>query len=177
MGLIRSVGKRTGETKFLVALIYTLLIAGGITMVYPFLIMISGSFKSDVDLRDYDVLPAYFHNTEILFKKYLESRYNESITTYNRTARQDVFSFKHVVPPRTIHQQRVADWREFREQTLLPSDWEILGHSFSVGNRMLPEMAREYRGLDCATVPWLAGDFLPGIWRTGHILAQCVVSA
>ena len=67
MPLIRAVGRKSRETRMLVGLIYTLLIGGGVTMVYPFLVMISGSFKSDVDIRTYDVVPEFFYSDRILY--------------------------------------------------------------------------------------------------------------
>ncbi len=137
-------GRRNGEARTVVIAIYAMLIAGGITMIYPFLIMISGSFKSDVDLRDYDVFPKYFHSSRMLFRKYLESKYNESITLYNINTRQNEFAFKYVEPP-TMQAGRVKDWMEFLKTAQLPATWSLLGHSFSVNNRMLPEHARGYR--------------------------------
>lgn len=145
MPLIRSIGRPSRETRILVALIYALLIGGGVTMVYPFLIMISGSFKSDVDIRTYDVVPEFFHSDLVLYQKYVESRYNESVVSYNVNARQDVFSFKHVVLPPSFPETRVADYREFLDREALAPAWTVLGHSVSVGNRMLPEMMRGYR--------------------------------
>jgi len=146
MGLIRRIGKPTKETRTLTWIIYFLLVTGGITMVYPFLVMISGSFKSEVDLRDYDAIPAYFHSDTALYRKYVESRYNESVRYYNINARQEVFSFKAVVPPKDVSLQKVADWREFLGAGTLPPGWTMLAHSFAIGNRMYPEYARKYRG-------------------------------
>ncbi len=79
------------EIKVIIALIYFVLIIGGITMVYPFLIMVSGSFKGPVDINNYSVIPRYFFNKKVLFRKYLESKYNESTVQYNMNARQNEF--------------------------------------------------------------------------------------
>ena len=145
MSLITGAGGRhNGEAKAFVYAIYALLILGGVTMIYPFLIMISGSFKSDVDLRDYDVFPKYFHSSRMLFRKYLESKYNESITLYNISTRQNEYAFKYVDPP-SVNPGRTKDWIEFLENSKMPVTWSLLGHSFSVNNRMLPQHARGYR--------------------------------
>ena len=37
-----------------------LLTLGAVTMVYPFLLMISGSFKSEVDTESFNMVPAYW---------------------------------------------------------------------------------------------------------------------
>lgn len=145
MSLIPTVGKKSMETRLIITLIYFLLTIGGITMVYPFLIMVSGSFKSEVDISDYNVIPRYFFDNEVLFRKYLESKYNESIINYNINTRHNEFSFKKIKPPEKIHLRKISDWREFLKKTKIPVTYSVLGHSLSVGNRLLPEMAREYK--------------------------------
>ena len=51
MPLIGRVGRRDVRVRLLIAGIYALLIGGGLTMVYPFLLMLSGSTKTAVDAR------------------------------------------------------------------------------------------------------------------------------
>ncbi len=146
MGLISgNVGRRSRESKRYIAGIYTLLIVGGITMIYPFLIMISGSFKSDVDVRDYDILPKYFYSDTVLFRKYLEGKYDESVALYNSNARQDEYSFEKIAPPTAVHPGAVADWNAFLGAHRPPGTWTLLGHSYSVNNRMYPILARRWR--------------------------------
>lgn len=147
MGLIKATGKKDIETKLIIFLIYFLLIIGGTTMVYPFLIMISGSFKSEVDMYNYDVVPEYFFSNKVLFCKYLESKYNESIGNYNINARQGEFSFEKINPPGKIHHGRISDWQEFLKKVNMPLTHSILGHSYSLRRRLLPEMVRKYRKL------------------------------
>jgi len=132
--------------KLIIALIYFLLIIGGITMVYPFLIMVSGSFKGPVDINNYSIVPRYFFNKNVLFRKYLESKYNESIVQYNMNARQNELSFEYVKPPEKLSRTGISDWREFLQSTKIPVTYSVLGDSLSVGYRLLPEMDREYRG-------------------------------
>jgi multiple sugar transport system permease protein len=146
MGLLGGpVGKNRAERRRWIAFIYATLIAGGVTMIYPFLVMISGSFKSEVDIRTYDMVPAYFHDDAVLFRKYLESKYNESVSTYNTNVRQDEFSFMHVNPPAAPNPTRAADYREFLSTYVLSPYFCILGHATSVNGRMLPENARGFR--------------------------------
>jgi ABC-type glycerol-3-phosphate transport system permease component len=140
-----AVGQDTRERRLLVAAIYAILILGGITMIYPFLVMVSGSFKSDVDIRTYDIVPRYFFDDRVLFRKYMESRYNESVAVYNTSARQEEFSFMHVDPPEKVGATAVRDFRLFRERASLPATWSVLGDSTSVGGRMLPANGRGFR--------------------------------
>ena len=53
---------------FLLIIIYFILSAGALTMVYPFLLMISGSLKGKLDAYEFDVVPKFLVNDEVLFK-------------------------------------------------------------------------------------------------------------
>ena len=64
---------------FLLIIIYFILSAGALTMVYPFLLMISGSLKGKLDAYEFDVVPKFLVNDEVLFKRYVEHKYNEKI--------------------------------------------------------------------------------------------------
>ena len=57
MAIISQVGRKSPRIRTLFGLIYAFLVVGSVTMVYPFLIMVSGSFKSPVDVHEYDVIP------------------------------------------------------------------------------------------------------------------------
>ncbi len=146
MSLIPSVGKKSLEIRLIIALIYFVLIIGGVTMVYPFLIMVSGSFKGPVDINNYNVVPRYLFNKKVLFRKYLESKYNESTVQYNMNARQNEFSFDYIKPPVKLFRTRISDWREFLQRAKMPVTYSLLGDSHSINYRLLPEMDREYRG-------------------------------
>lgn len=140
-----AVGRKTRETAWATKAIYTVLTLGGITMIYPFLVMISGSFKSEVDLRDWDVIPKYFYSDKTLYRKYVESKFNESVALWNSLARQDEYSFTRVEPPTDPDPRLTADWYAFLAEADLPRTWFVLGHSFSVNNRMYPVHARGFR--------------------------------
>ena len=60
---------------FLLIIIYFILSAGALTMIYPFLLMISGSLKGKLDAYEFDVVPKFLVNDEVLFKRYVEHKY------------------------------------------------------------------------------------------------------
>ena len=62
--------------------LYASLAMGSLTMVYPFLLMASGSLKSRVDVQDLDLVPRFIHDDALLFRKYVEAKYNERIEEY-----------------------------------------------------------------------------------------------
>ena len=99
MSIIGKVGRKRGKYKVLDGLIHLVLILGAITMVYPFLLMISSSVKSSVDSHSMDLIPAYFYNDEVLYQKYLESRYNEESSRLMDNYPGSWISFREVHTP------------------------------------------------------------------------------
>src|SRR5438067_13526170 len=75
MPLISSIGRRSFKVRVIFAAMYVLLIVGSITMIYPLLLMLSGSTKSDTDFSRPTPIPEYFYSDRVLWQKYLESKY------------------------------------------------------------------------------------------------------
>ena len=76
MAIIGKVERKNWKVKLLNISIHVVLLLGAVTMVYPLLIMISGSVKSDVDFYKFSLSPEYIYNPELLYKKYLLTKYN-----------------------------------------------------------------------------------------------------
>ncbi|MDD4872686.1 MAG: carbohydrate ABC transporter permease, partial [Kiritimatiellae bacterium] len=140
----------------LIAGIYACLAIGAITMVYPFLLMISGSFKSNVDRNDFDVIPAFFHDDTVLYRKHLECKYNNSLTKYCPANQIKAYEFRLINPPEKTEKQKVTDWKEFETSAKIPAGWYNLGYMFHTGDRLLLQKEREFR----AKVMTLAGNSL-----------------
>ena len=115
MPIIGNVGRRHWRVRLLNAAIHAVLLVGGVTMVFPFLIMVSGSFKSTLDSKEFSVYPRYFVSSEVLFKKYVEARYNENTALLTETYGGRFQSFDMVVPPPEPAPQRHRDWSTFLE--------------------------------------------------------------
>jgi len=160
MPLISNVGRRCWGARLLVGAIYAILIAGAATMVYPFLMMVSGSFKTSVDKDDFDVFPAFFTDDTVLYRKHIECKFNNRLASFNATYRRTEFrsarrpevvetgkapEFRTILPPRTVHDQRVADWREFVQAAQFPDTWYSLGYMNHFGDRLRLWKNREFR--------------------------------
>ncbi len=52
MAIISTIGRRSTRVRALIIAIYAVLMVGAVTMIYPFLIMLAGSTKSGVDVKD-----------------------------------------------------------------------------------------------------------------------------
>lgn len=142
MPIISVVGRKQRKTRALITALYIVLSLGAVTMVYPFLLMVSTSFASQVDQNEFKVIPRYFYNDAALYRKYVDSKYNEDPTRYNAWFGTDYPSFETLEPPRRVNRKLVMKWRSFVAS--LPPDGLVLGHASSL-SRITPEMVHEYR--------------------------------
>lgn len=75
MPIISKGGRKSWKVRLIYTVIYSILIIGTITMVYPFLLMLSSSTTSPFDFDDLSVIPKYLKNDDALMKKYLYDKY------------------------------------------------------------------------------------------------------
>ena len=118
MAIIPTVGRRNWSVRLLIVGIYSILTLGGITMVYPFLVMLSTAVKSSVDVNDYKVLPTYSYSDGALFSKYAEMKFSGDIDQINGYYRADFAKLENVSAPQTRpltggQKALVRDWNEF----------------------------------------------------------------
>jgi len=57
MPLIAKVGRKSWKVRLLLALFYGLLVGGGLTMIYPFSLMLANSITSNADWNDFRLVP------------------------------------------------------------------------------------------------------------------------
>lgn len=142
MPIISIIGRKQKKMRALIAALYIILTVGAVTMVYPFLLMVSTSFTSPVDQNEFRVVPRYFHDDASLYRKYVEAKFDEDIVRYNIHVGADLATFEDLEPPAGVNHKFVAEWREFVDT--LPLDYLMLAHSGSL-SRITPEMVIEYR--------------------------------
>jgi ABC-type glycerol-3-phosphate transport system permease component len=75
MAILPNIGRKSLKLRFVIAFIYAVLIAGSVTMVYPFLLMLSGSVKGASDVDQMDAVPQMFYNRQLRFARFEEDRY------------------------------------------------------------------------------------------------------
>jgi len=120
MALIPIVGRRSLKMRILVIGLYAVLSIGAVTMVYPFLVMLSTSVKSAVDVNDYSVVPKYLLDDEALFAKYIEIRYAGNIEAINDYYGGNIIKIEDIKPTTRGPLKRgemnlVRDWNEFSQ--------------------------------------------------------------
>ena len=132
MPIISDVGRRHWRVRLLVWSIYAILGVGAVTMVYPFLLMISLGITGSTDFADYRVVPAYLHDDEALCTRYMADQYLERIAHFNNIYGTRYFTFKELEVGELERASRgygqaLADWMEFLPEVDV-RDW-IVGNS------------------------------------------------
>lgn len=121
MPILSTIGRRSWRVRLLLFTINAVLLAGAISMVYPFLLMLSGSTKSGVDAASARLVPPFLTEEAALYAKYVEGLFNESLDMLRYTYRGDLSSFEQVRPPEATNPALAKAWLEFLEQADLPS--------------------------------------------------------
>lgn len=148
MPIIATIGRKQPKARLLIAVMYVVLAVGAVTMVYPFLLMISSSFTSPVDMNEFTIVPRYFHSDDVLYRKYIESKYNEDVVKYNIRFGTDWTKFENVKAPRRVNRKFIGEWRRFVAG--LPPDYLTLGHSATAARNMKAEIEITYRSFAAA---------------------------
>ncbi|MFA4945276.1 MAG: carbohydrate ABC transporter permease [Lentisphaeria bacterium] len=141
MPIISEIGKRSLKVRLLHATIYLVLLAGAATMLYPLLLMLAGSVKSDADPWTATPYPEFWFNDRVLFRKFLEAKYTGATSAVQQAWCQPVASWRRVEPPPPVAPTWLRDFRAWRAQ-LTPEERQP-GHTAARG--LLPKNLRAYR--------------------------------
>ena len=149
MSFIVPTERRHWKTRALLATMYLLLVAGAISMVYPFLLMLSGSVKSDLDFDQFEIIPSYWYDDQVLFQKFELARYKGNAWRFQLAARSTLEAFEDIRVPR-INEPRVLDLWAFFTSGQVPPDFVTPGQTHEPGAQ--PRVLREFRN-------WLVARF------------------
>lgn len=155
MAIIGKVERKSWKVRLLNISIHILLLLGAVTMIYPLLIMISGSIKSNVDFFSFSLFPEYIYDQSLLFKKYLHTKFNNNSTRIFHLFRLPVGSLINMPDPENLSRERSNDFKQFLNQMRQhhPHYWRAIGMAYEVG--VIPLTLREYRS-------WLIHKFGAG---------------
>lgn len=143
MSIIGKVGQKSRKSRILNSSIHFVLIIGALTMIYPFLLMISFSFKSNVDSTSLKLIPAFIYNDQALYKKYIESRYNEESSRLMDNYPGTWISFSEVTIPAKPNLNIYQEWNEFlTANPPSPYDYYVAEH---YGRGIYPYAQRIFR--------------------------------
>jgi ABC-type glycerol-3-phosphate transport system permease component len=114
MSHIAQVGRRSWRVRGGILCLYLILIAGAVTTVYPFLLMVSTAAKSQADFTDYRLAPRYLTSNAALFLKYAEDRYANNLDDLNAAHNTAYATLADVRPPKDAGGRALAaDWEDF----------------------------------------------------------------
>lgn len=75
MPIIARVGRNTVSTRLLLGGIYAALIAGGLSMLYPFVLMLATATTGEPDVREFRLVPRYWYDQTALYQRFVQERY------------------------------------------------------------------------------------------------------
>ena len=139
MPIISRIGARSWKVRMVYGTIYAVLAIGAVTMIYPFMLMLAGSVKSDADLGYISPIPVFWTDDLVLFQKYAESKHNVQIGEVEAAWARGVGSWRSIEPPTADESKYLDEFLEWRPQC----PWWYLGHS--QGAKLLPINARLFR--------------------------------
>jgi multiple sugar transport system permease protein len=188
MPLVSTIESRSFKGRMILVGVTVALVLITATTVYPFLVMVSGSLRSDFDATDLDLLPAYLIEQDTLYRKFLSTKYDQSPQRANDTLLRQGFSFKQFpLPDEHVDPAAVYDLDVFLTRPDLPRHWLSLGNAYSIldapeNMRRLQARVFETYGGDLATLSadlgtvvenWSQIRFDPPRWANrGYLLPQ-----
>lgn len=141
MPIISPIGKRSLKVRLLYGSIYLVLILGSLTMIYPLMLMLAGSVKSEADSWAITPYPEFWFNDHILFQKYAESKYNGQTANAQTAWNTPVSSWRMIEELEPVDAQWVETFDAWRRT--LPAERRELGHIGGYG--VAPKNLRAYR--------------------------------
>ena len=147
MPIIAKTGRKSPRVVGLLALLYGILLLGAVSMVYPFLLMLSGTSKSGVDVHASVIVPAFLRDDAALFHKYTEGFFNESLQMMQIAFQTNAPSFRHLTPAHEFASPVLLDdWRDFLRATPLPFyTWQPAFMYTPVSRGTIPLMLRRFK--------------------------------
>ena len=147
MPILSRIGRKSPQSRLLIAAIYAALGLGAVAMLYPLGLMIAGSTKSIADQRENVLLPRFLVSDKALWQKHLEALFNESVDALNVAFDSDYASFEDIPlpPPDAPGSELVPLWREFLAADFLPPQAIALGHYWAPQAGAFPVQLREFR--------------------------------
>ncbi|MEC7287881.1 MAG: hypothetical protein VXU42_04245, partial [Verrucomicrobiota bacterium] len=136
--------KRQFRSRLVYFALYASLALGSLSMVYPFLLMASGSFKSRVDVQELDLVPRFIHDDAMLFRKYVEAKYSERIVEFRSATGDDAPNFRAVTLP-CDNPVLVADWTEFVSSAKMPTSWFLTAFGPTQEGKIIQRNERAFR--------------------------------
>jgi multiple sugar transport system permease protein len=152
MSIISEIGRKSFKVKLLYFTIYSTLTIGALTMVYPFMLMLSGSTKSAVDVKYFDAVPRFFYDDAWLYKKYVEALFNERLSVVNQSYGKNIMSMEEITLPESSNQLLIDEFNQFVKQAKVPRYSYTVGFMVAFVSKTMPKNLRLFKD-------WLAAKY------------------
>lgn len=151
MPIISRIGARSTKVRLVYAFIYVILGVGAVTMIYPLMLMLAGSTKSEADIHLITPYPEFWFNDTILFRKYAETKYNIFLDNIKNAWGSNVTNWRRIEEPPAPEPAVMDGYLEWRKSVPINELALMLGSVSGLGDKVLPINAREYRNLVSST--------------------------
>jgi multiple sugar transport system permease protein len=115
--------------RLFVGAMYVVLALGAISVVYPFLLMLSTSITSSPDTNEFQVVPRYLSEDDVLFAKYVDDKYAGDLDAVDGAYGTDYVKALDVKLPSALKdptaKRLLTLWREYAKT--LPLDYKVCG--------------------------------------------------
>ena len=145
MSVVLKTERKSLKSILLYILLYLILSIGGLTMIYPFLLMFSGSFSSKIDANEFKIIPSFLVNEEVLYQKYISSKYNENFQDYLTINNDNALNFSLIQSPSEFKEELINDWILFHNSTAIPTSWYLSGFGPTRDGKIIQENERAFR--------------------------------
>ena len=145
MPIILKVERSSIKSILLYTILYLFLTIGALTMVYPFVLMVTGSFSSNIDKNEFRLMPSFLIDTESLYRKHIESKYNENLQEYLTINQSEVLNFSSITSPPAYENSLIIDWIKFNQTDELPTGWYLTALGPTQDGKIIQENERKFR--------------------------------
>lgn len=145
MAIISKIGRKAPKVKLLFFAMYSALCIGALTMLYPFMIMVSGSAKDSVDLNNMSIIPRFWHNDTWLYRKHIADVFNEKLSEMNIAYDLNATSFKTLAMPEKVNNKQLAAFLAFLKENPLNNYSVTAGRLMATQSRLVPDGTRDFK--------------------------------
>lgn len=135
------ISQRSWRVRLLYLFLYALLIFGGMSMVIPFMIMITGSVEVDTQASG-SLFPSYFFNRQEMWRRYLTAKYQGRTDNLRSSWGDSNTNFRNVQILK-VNSESIRQWEKFLKETQPPIKYFQL--AFLRSSRMPSYTGREFR--------------------------------
>ncbi len=146
MGMISKIGRKSFKVRLLLGAIYCGLLLGSGFMIYPFWLMLSGTSKSGVDVRESAIIPAFMIDHDAFYRKGVEALFNESSVAFQSTYSAPAGDFQKSQIPLKLRYKFVDEWGDFIKSKNYPFYYYGVGYArVQVSRGTNPMIMRKFK--------------------------------